>query len=391
MRSDAIVRIIGAAAALALLGTGSVAAQQDIEPPPNQIERLRTAVVTSTLDPAPANSIVVDTSLARHQVIRGIDSSETNGWTASGPAPSTDLVTEAVIEEANANRDVIVISGGDSAATLSLANSFQATMFLDVGQSPPCVTLDGRPDPSGTCAGDSSSLPFNYSAIDFAVEDGAYLAGVIAAGAASNRSDRLGIISGTPECATCNRYVRGFINGARSVEPDIDIALAYLADDEVNGFGDATSAETFTRAFIDVHRPDVLLPVGRGASLGMVEAACDAEVLVVGAGIDVAAQRPELADCVLTSVTVDLESAVFDGMNDFANGTTQREVVYDILNEGVEVAFPERFLTLPTTTRTNFDEARTGIITGQVITCSEVCDRPIGFDAEPDAEETATE
>ena len=94
---------------------------------------------------------------------------------------------------------MVIISGGDSQANVGIARSFSNTVFIDLGQPLPCVTDDGQPDPSGTCEGGEFGVPSNYTAVDFAVEDGAYLAGVLAA--AASRDDRLGIISGAGDCA----------------------------------------------------------------------------------------------------------------------------------------------------------------------------------------------
>ena len=95
--------------------------------------------------------------------------------------------------------------------------------------------------------GSGSAVPFNYTAVEYAVEDAAFLAGVVAARLSKSS---LGVISGYEGCPECERYVAGFINGARSVEPDIEIETAYLADGEIEGFGDAANAKTFEPALI---------------------------------------------------------------------------------------------------------------------------------------------
>lgn len=375
MRSDRVASIISTTAALVLLSTGVVAAQA-ATPPPQEVGRtLKTAVVTSALDAASTNRLILEQVLERHEGLGGKTDGKQGKWTPIDPLPSSESVVQAVLDLAQLTHDVIVISGGDAAANVSIARSFPETTFLDLGQRPPCVTLDGQFDPSGACSGGDLGIPFNYTSIDFAVEDGAFLAGLLAA--AASREDRIGIISGATDCEPCNRYVQGFVNGARSVDPEIDIELVYLADDEVGGFSDAASAATFTRAFLDVHQPDVLLPVGRGATSGMIEAACErGDVLVVGTGVDVARERPELADCVLTSVTVDLATAVRDGMNTFANGITERVVTYDIVNGGVGVEFPQR-AALPVDTAERFEAARTGLLTGQIDSCPVDCGGPV--------------
>lgn len=385
MRSNPMSRIIIGAAALTLLASSAVSAQSATPPPREYGESLRTSVITNVLDDARINNAIEETARAFHLEIGGktTGKDEQNGWLPEPPRADSAGVTDAVLKVAQEQPSVAIISGGDGQANVGVARNFDLTTFIDLGQSLPCVTEDGQPDPSGTCAGGDVAIPFNYTAVDFAVEDGAYLAGLLAA--AASRNDRLGIISGAAECVECNRYIHGFVNGARSVEPEIDIQLAYLADDEAAGFGDAASARTFTEAFLDVFQPDVLLPIGRGISTAMIEAVCAAgDVLAVGTGIDVAAANPDLAQCVLTSVSKDVARAVQESMYGFAQGDAPRTMTYDLVDGRIAVKWPVQ--SLPVDTSTRYKEAETGILTGQIDTCPGDCGAPLGGVVEDDGE-----
>jgi len=391
MRRNSIARIIIGAAALTLLASSMVAAQAPTPPPDPFGATLRTTVITNALDHAPTNELIEQTAHDFHVDELGgkANSSKKNGWFPVVPQPSTDGVTESVLDASQRKNHLIIISGGDGQVDVGIAGNFQSTVFVDLGQQRPCVTESGQADPSGTCDGGVAGIPLNYSAVDFAVEDGAYLTGVL--GAAASHDGRLGIISGTAECNRCNRYIQGFVTGARSVDPDIDIELAYLADDEVAGFGDPVSAKTFTEAFIDVYQPDVLLPVGRGATTGMIEAACESgDVLVVGTDIDVSAAHPDLAECLLTSVTTDIATAVRESMHAFANGLMPPEVVYDLVNDRVAVTDEWKKRTLPVDTRERYKDAETGILTGQIDTCPLDCGAPFSLDGQGAGGEEAT-
>lgn len=374
MRRNPMARIIIGAVALTLL-TSTVVSAQIATPPPQKFgPTLRSAVITSALDQASVNEAIETTALDFHVYLGGKDNAK--HWWPVGPLPSTDDVIEAVLDLAQLELNLVLISGGEGQAGVGVARNFPETVFIDLGQARPCVTLDGQPDPSGTCTGDELGIPANYSALEFRVEEGAYLAGVLAA--AASRDDRLGVISGGPECIECNRYIQGFVNGAHSVKPDIDVEIAYLADDEIAGFGDPVSAETFTRAFIDVYQPDVLLPVARGASMGMIKAACEAGILAVGTDIDVSAVDPSLADCVLTSVTRDMTRAVSESMHAFANGSSLRVVSYGLADGGVGVTNDwQRLATLPVDTAERYQNADAALRTGQVEACDVDCKPPI--------------
>jgi basic membrane lipoprotein Med (substrate-binding protein (PBP1-ABC) superfamily) len=369
MRSNPMVRIIIGAAALTLLASSAVSAQSGLPPPREFGPTLQTSVVTNALDDARTNELIESTAEAYHLKLKGKPGGKF--WRPEPPQPGSAGVVQALLTVAQEPPSVVILSGGDGQAAVGVARNSDATVFIDLGQGLPCVTEDGQPDPSGTCAGGQAGIPLNYTAVDFAVEDGAYLAGLLAA--AASRNDRIGIISGAAECTECNRYIRGFINGARSVEPDIGIQLAFLADDELTGFSDAASAQTFTRAFLDVYQPDVLLPIGRGTSRAMIETVCETgEVLAIGTGLDVATSDPDLAQCVLTSVSKDVATAVEETMYAFAQGETSRLVSYGLTDGRVSVTYPRQHWLEGGTDRL-YEEARTGILTGQIDTCPGDC------------------
>jgi len=396
MRRNPMARIMIGAAALTLLASSVVAAQSATPPPDKVGPMLRSSVITNALDNTSINELVEETTRRYHRSLGGKTATSKkfkNGWLPIDPQLGTGAVVDAVLETAQDEPNVIVISGGDSQANVGIAGSFDTTTFIDLGQPLPCVTRDGQPDPSGTCEGGAFGLPFNYSAVDFAVEDGAYLAGVLSA--AASRNDRLGIISGYAGCTECNRYVQGFVEGARSIEPDIGIELAYLADDEISGFGDPASARTFTEAFVDVFDPDVVLPIGRGATAEMVEAVCEAGKLAIGTGLDISAQRPGL-DCVLASVTTDIERGIEDALYAFADADTklQQVATYDLVDDRVAVTDEwtrSRSTTLPVDTAERYKNAKTAILTGQVDTCPNDCGSPLATGAEEEAVEEGEE
>ncbi len=375
MRSNPMTRILIGAAALLLVTSSAATAQAPTPPPPQYAESgpLETTLLTSDLDDAGMNALIEQTVGDFHALIGG----KPKNWNPLPPQRSTERVTEALLQASLDDPSLVVVSGGDGDANVNIARSYQAAarpIYIDLGQPMPCVTEEGQLDPSGTCAGGEFGIPYTYTAIDFAVEDGAYLAGLLAAEA--SRNDQLGIISGTPDCIECNRYVHGFVNGARSIDPAIDIELAYLAQDEQDAFGDPVSAKAFTKAFIDVYQPDVLLPVGRGVTTAMIEAACDAgDVLTVGTGTDVATTHPELADCVLTSVSKDVAKAVREVMYKFAERQTPRFVEYGLVDGGIAVSWPRQ--SLPVETAERYKQAEADILTGALDTCPEDCSLPL--------------
>ena len=371
-----MVRIVILAAALALSTSSTVAAQAaEPEPtrPPDQFKGVRTAVITSALTDPLLNTQIKAAATAAHRAIGG--NVKKRLWTGTLPTPRS--VATAARDLAELGNDIVLITGGDSQRTVGQAGLWPETHFLDIGQPFPCVTQDGIPDPSGGCGGGVNALPFNYSVVTFAVDEPAYLAGVVAASA--SRNDRLGIISGLRDCDECNRYIEGFTLGAQSVKPGIGIELTYLADDDVEAaFGDPIIGKTFAEAFINVHQPDVLFPVAGASTRGMIEAACDAGILAVGSEGDVSTLYPQLAECILTSIDKDLQGTIRESIFGVSNETIARSVLLDLDGGGVSITDewkqrPGLLVDLPT----RFDNAQLSIQSGLLDTCPTACsDRP---------------
>lgn len=391
MPSHLLHRMISGAAALTLLASSAVVAQSDVDLPtdtrfPEEFgPTLTTSLVTSALDDESVNTQIARSVRDYHAKLGGrnkepVDPAEAKkkksesrgGLLVVDPQDGGERVTEQVLDIVGQYRpELIIVSGGEGQTNASIARSATDSIIVDLSQPRPCLTQTGQPDPTGECAGSGSAIPFTYAAVEFAVEDAAFLAGVVAARLSKNS---LGVISGYEGCLECQRYVEGFINGARSVEPEIEIETAYLADSEVAGFGDSASAKTFTEAFIDIYRPDVILPVGRAATPGMVEAACEAGVWAVGTGWDVSATRPTLDECVMASVTKDVARGVTDAMYLFSAGQNRPVTTYDLGSGAVALTDEWRNIpTLPVDTDEFYQEAERAILAGEIEACPDGC------------------
>ncbi len=390
MRANPVVRAITVAAALTLTASSVVSAQTVDEEQTQFANELgathESAVVTNALDDADINALILRTARGYHtdplggnpappETPKKNDKKEPprGGFIAPGPLADTQNVTRAVLELAgDAEPDLILVSGGDWTSNVGIARSNTGSFIVDLNQPQPCLGETGQPDLSGECVGESGAVPGNYGAVEFAVEEGAYLAGVVAA--RESRGLPLAIISGSAECLECDRYVTGFTNGARSVDSAIRIVLAFLGNDEVSGFGDAAGARTFTEAFLDIYQPGVLLPIGRASTMAMVETACDADVRVIGAGIDISARRPDLAQCVMASITPDVARAVEEAMFLYSTGENPPLITYDLARGGVSVTDEWRFAsTKRVDTNDFYAAAETAILTGQVEPCPDGC------------------
>jgi len=94
---------------------------------------------------------------------------------------------------------------------------------------------------------------------------GAYLAGVLAA--KTTRSGTLGIVV-TSEIVTWNLQAGGFVQGARSINPDIKVHYAVIGH---MAYEDVAGANRVTKSVIGTGA-DVIYGMGNGATFGMLQA-----------------------------------------------------------------------------------------------------------------------
>jgi basic membrane protein A and related proteins len=148
-----------------------------------------------------------------------------------------------------------------------------------------------------TTSGDRTGA--NWAGLDFAFEDGAYLAGM-AAGAVT-KSGVIGVIGGT-ELPPVKRGFAGFATGAASVHPGVKVLTSY-----VGNWDDASAARE--QALAQISRgADVIFQNADAAGLGVLQAAKDSKgVWVVGSNSDQNAIAPAVT---LGSVVIDLPHAL---------------------------------------------------------------------------------
>ena len=138
----------------------------------------------------------------------------------------------------------------------------------------------------------------NLAGMDFAFEEGAYLAGMVAA--SMSKSGILGCIGGT-ELPPVKTSFRAFELGARSVNPNIQVLTAYIGN-----WDDVSAGKEQALAYI-ARGADVLFQNADAAGLGIIQAARERKVWAVGANADQNAVAPET---VIGSVVIDLPHAL---------------------------------------------------------------------------------
>jgi basic membrane protein A and related proteins len=210
----------------------------------------------------------------------------------------------------------------------------------------------------------------NVVGLLFKEHESAYLAGVVAGLATldSDLDDRINdenIIAfvGGMDIPPVERFEVGFIAGAQSVNPDVEILILYAGsfDDQAQGRELALSA-------ID-QGADIVFAAAGLTGLGSITAAQERGALFIGVDVDQYLSVEGSGDVMLTSAMKSLETAVFDTVQQVVDGTfsggENRE--FGIAEDGVDIApFHDFDDAVSQDIRDAVDAARQDVIDGTV-------------------------
>ena len=214
--------------------------------------------------------------------------------------------------------DVIVTYGfalGADTAVAAKANP--EVEFIGLDQSI-CVDENGDPDPTFTCAGGAAELLPNYQGLVFNEAQAGYLAGIAAANL--TETNVIGTIGGINTIPAVLSYIGGYVNGAKSVNPDIEVLVSYVSEDITTAFNDPTTGGSLAEQMIG-QDADVIFQVAGLSGQGALEAACDADVYGIGVDVDQALALPDL-DCIVTSAEKKLVEGVSEAIQRVADGSS---------------------------------------------------------------------
>jgi len=268
--------------------------------------------------------------------------------------------------------DVIVTVGfliGTDTAIAAKANP--DTTFIGVDQGI-CVDENGEPDSTFTCAGDAAALLPNYQGIIFAEAQPGYLAGIVAA--SISESNVIGAVGGTNVPAVVN-YWRGYENGAKSINPDIEVLYQETDPDPAKGFNDPTKGRAIAEQFLG-QGADVLFQVAGLTGQGVLEAVCDADAHGIGVDVDQAVSLPNLAPCIVTSAEKKLKDTVQAVILSAASGTFEAgTVVYDAASDPAAIGLSDYHDNADLITpeiQAAVDAALAGLVDGSLDPCAPV-------------------
>ena len=246
------------------------------------------------------------------------------------PTDASARGTDLQLQAENAN---LVIGVGFSFATdaKTIAVENPDVMFAIVDDPMLNETFDGPAAP-------------NAAGLVFSEEQGSYLVGVAAA--LKSTTGKIGFIGGVSGIGLIEKFEAGYIAGAKSINPDIQVTSQYITEfPDFDGFESPDRAKEIATAMYSEGADIIYAAAGLSGS-GMFQAAAETSeatgTKVWGIGVDSDQYNtvdPAVKDYVLTSMIKRVDVAVYNITEDVVNGTFEPgEHRYDLAAEGVGYA-----------------------------------------------------
>jgi basic membrane protein A and related proteins len=166
-------------------------------------------------------------------------------------------------------------------------------------------------------------------------QGGGYLAGVLAA--ETSKTGTLGIVISADD-TNWNRMAGGFVKGAQSVNPDIEIRLAQIGQ---AGYADTAGGKRVTEQVI-ADGADVIFGMGDGSSFGMIQAVEAADDVMF---IDVIGDKTKIdkQGILLSSVLWNFDVLFNQALDDLDAGTFgETNYALDLDNKGISLLQTEQ-------------------------------------------------
>ncbi len=190
------------------------------------------------------------------------------------------------------------------------------------------------PDVHFAIIDDSSVEADNVASLVFAEEQGSFLVG--AAAALKTENDHIGFVGGV-ETPLIQKFEAGYIAGAESINPDIEVDVTYLTQvPDFSGFADPAKGKTAAQGMYD-NGADIVYHASGGSGGGVFEAASESGNWAIGVDSDqYNTADPSVQESILTSMLKNVNVAVYEYLSqvndgDFPSGVT----TYDLAVDGV--------------------------------------------------------
>ena len=220
-------------------------------------------------------------------------------------------------------------------ATTIAAKQFPEVQFISLDH-PVCIDENGDPDPTFACAGDPAELLPNFQGLVFNESQAGYVAGIVAG--TLTETNVIGTVGGIDTIPAVVSYIGGYVNGAKSVNPDVEVLISYVSEDITTAFNDPATGASLAEQMIG-QDADFIFQVAGLSGQGALEAACDADIYGIGVDVDQALALPNLT-CIVTSAEKKLVEAVKEAIERVADESAEGgTVLLDAASDPPKVGF----------------------------------------------------
>ncbi len=295
------------------------------------------------------------------------------GGTAASAVSSTSAdIARNIQSFVDQHYDIIVTVGFAAGNdTIKAAKANPNIKFIGVDQSFICITETGDPDPTFACAGDPSQLLPNYQGIGWKEQQPGYLAGIVAA--ALSETGVIAAVGGTASVPAVPNYIVGYANGARSVNPNIEVVVQYVSPQaDAAAFADAAGGKAFAQQLLAANPDvDVIFQVAGLTGNGVLQAACEAGIKAIGVDVDQYESTPNTKSCTIVSAEKKLKKNVSDAIVRIKNATAVGgPLKLDLTTDDVGLSSFHEFANLITAdTQARIDTAVAAMKAGTLLAC----------------------
>jgi basic membrane protein A len=220
------------------------------------------------------------------------------------------------------------------------------------------------PDTKFAIVDDDQALAGNITNLVFAEEQGSYLVG--AAAALTSKTGKLGFIGGV-ESPLIKKFEAGYVAGATKVKPNVSVQVKYISQlPDFSGFNNTTAAKEIATGLYG-GGADVIFHAAGGSGGGLFEAAqATPNVWAIGVDSDqYLTADPAVKSKILTSMIKRVDTAVFNAIKDFKDGTLKSGVQrFDLSNDGIGYSTSGGFLTPEI--KTQLEDLKHQIVAGTI-------------------------
>ena len=204
------------------------------------------------------------------------------------------------------------------------------------------------------------------TSVDFIEEEGAYLAGVAAALATTdtsipgiNEQKLIGAVGGDVDPVIAS-FVFAYTNGARSIDPEIQVETKYLGTWDDTAKGKQAALQLYDMG------ADVVFQIAAAAGLGVLQAAAERDLYAIGVDTN---QNDIEPGHVIASDIKDVGQAILEVYKTIEDGSFQPGQVleYGLASGAVDIALEASQPVLPQATQDKIMEIRQQIIDGTLV------------------------